>query len=275
MKLGISVPTICLFVLTLAGCGDHISEQERLVDMAIKLEKNSTKIKEISLGLEGVNDRLVALEASLQKLANASPNTEKSPSGGAGIPGEGSAEIESLSKQVAVLMEELAVTNQELESAKGAVEEIAAKASEPRDMGKAVYDIARDPQRFVEGIDNLVERVSPRIEDAATRQNFEANMAQLRYRVLNPPSPDELYQELRSLHIQKLNAVTDESDRREIEEAITRLDTCSEQELQERLAQYDSRRTLGEFWGIVKNDSYGVRIPEDVVETWFHNPDTK
>ena len=61
---------------------------------------------------------------------------------------------------------------------------------------------------------------------------------------------------------------------RAIEEAIRQLDNGSEQDLQQRLAQYDSRRTLGEFWGIVKNDSYGVQR-EDLVETWFANPDQK
>jgi chromosome segregation ATPase len=259
----------------MTGCGDPSLEQETLVEMSVKLQKNSARIEELSLGLDGVNARLAAIEGSLLKLASPSSPTEKSPSGLAGPASGASADMESLSKQVAVLMEELAATNEELESAKGAMEKIAVKASEPRDIGKAVYNVARDPQRFVEGIDKLVERVSPRIEDAATRQNFEAKMAQLRDRVLNPTSTEELYQELHSLHIQKLNAVTDENDRRAIEQRVSWLENCSEQELQNALANYESRRTLGEFWGIVKNESYEVRFPEDLVQTWFANPNQK
>ena len=67
------------------------------------------------------------------------------------------------------------------------MEKIAVKVLEPRDIGRALHNVARDPQRFAEGVDTLVDRVSPRIEDAATRQNFEAKMAQLQDRVLPPP----------------------------------------------------------------------------------------
>lgn len=269
MKLGFSLLSICLFVLTLPGCGDRSFERERLVEMSVKLEKNSTRIKELSLGLDGVNARLATIESSLQKLASAS-----SPSGLAVAPAEGSADLESISKQVAVLMEELSATNEELASAKGAMEKIAAKASEPRDIGKALFKVAGDPQKFAEGIDKLVERVSPRIEDAATRQNFEAEVAQLRDLVLNPSSPEELYEELHSIHLEKLNAVTNENDRRAIVEAMRRLENCSEQELQERLAQYGRERTLGEFFRIVKTPRYGMQR-EDLVETLFNNPDKK
>ncbi len=269
MRLGFSLLSICLFILILPGCGDRSSEQESLVKMAVELKKNSTRIKELSLALDGVNARLATIQSALERLS--------SPSSPLGLPGASagdSADMESLSRQVAVLMEELAATNEELASAKGAMEKIAAKASEPKDIGGALFKVAGDPQNFAEGVDKLVERVSPRIEDAATRQNFEAEMAQLRDLVLTPSSPEELYEEFHARHLEKLNAVTNENDRRAVEEAIRQLENCSEQELQKRLAQYARERTLGEFFRIVKSPTYGVQR-EDLVETWFTNPDQK
>ena len=269
MRLVLSSSLVCLLILMLPGCGDRGLDRERLAEMDGKLEKNSRSIKELSLGLDGVNDRLSTIENSLRRLAGtASPSSPAVASSGGG------AEMENLSKQVALLTEELAATKQEFASTKGAVQKIAAKASEPTDIGEAVSDVAGNPQEFIEGIDRLVERVSSRIEDAATRRNFEERMAQLRDRLMNPPSPEELYDEFHSLHIEKLNAVTNENDRRAVEEAITRLENCSEQELQQRLEGYARDRPLWEFWGIVKDDRYGVQR-EDLVETWFANPDQK
>jgi hypothetical protein len=269
MRLAFSRLCICSLLLTLPGCGDRSLEQEHLAEMTIELNKNSERIKELSLALDGVNARLASIESSLLKLLSPS-----SPSGLAETSVGGSADMENLSRQVVVLMEELAATNEELASAKGAMEKIVAKASEPKDIGGALFKVAGDPQNFADGVDKLVQRVSPRIEDAATRQNFEAEMAQLRDLVLTPTSPEELYQELHARHLEKLNAVTNENDRRAVEEAIRQLENCSEQELQKRLAQYARERTLGEFFRIVKNPTYGVQR-EDLVETWFNNPGQK
>jgi chromosome segregation ATPase len=274
MKLGFSLLSICLLALTLPGCGDRNCEQESLVKMAVELKKNSARIKELSLALDGVNARLAKIQDTLEEFSSRSSPTEGASSPLAGAPGSGSTDMENLSRQVAVLMEELAATNEELASAKGAMEKIVAKASEPKDIGGALFKVAGDPQNFAGGVDKLVQRVSPRIEDAATRQNFEAEMAQLQDLVLTPSSPEELYQELHTRHLEKLNAVTNENDRRAVEEAIRQLENCGEQELQKRLAQYARERTLGEFFRIVKNPTYGVQR-EDLVETWFANPGQK
>jgi hypothetical protein len=268
MKVGVLLST-GFFALALLGCRDRSSEQ-RLVDMAVKVQDNSAKIQELSIALDGMSARLGAIENSLQELSRASSQVEKPASGSAGDSTEGSADMESISRQVAFLMEELAATKEELATTKGGLEKIGVELSKPRDIGEALFKIAGDPDVFVPGLDRLLGTVSSRIEDAVTRQNFETEMAQLRDAVLTPPSPDELYQELRARHIEKLDSVTDEKDRRAVEQAITRLENCGEEELQKRLTQYARERTLGEFFRIAK--TYGVQ-KEDLIETWFARPD--
>jgi len=242
--------------------------------MAVKIEDNATEIRELSLALDGISDRLTTMESSLQKIASGSSHVEKPASGLAGAPAEGSADLESISRQVAFLMEELAATKEVLATTKGGLEKIGVELSKPKDIGKALFEIAGDPEKFAEGLDKLVERVSSRIEDPAARQNFEVELAQLRERILTPTTPEELYQELRQRHLEKLNFTTDEKDRRAIERGMSHLENCSEEELQKRLTQYARERTLGEFFRIAKTEDYGLQR-EDLVETWFARPDKK
>ncbi len=262
---------VCLTILGLPGCRDRRSEQ-RLVDMAVKIETNAAKISGVSLALEGISDRLTAIENSIQTLARASSDADKPATGSPGASAEGSGDMESISRQVAFLMEELAATKEELATTKGGLEKIGMKVSKPGDIGEALFDVAGNPDLFVSGLERLLETVSSRIEDPVTRQNFVADMAQLQSDVLNPLSPEELYQELRARHVEKLNAVTDDKDRRAVEQALTQLENCSDEELQDRLTHYARERTVGEFFRIAK--TYGVQ-KDELVETWFDRPGGK
>lgn len=252
---------VCFIVIALTGCSERRSE-ECLLEMAVKLEENSTKIGELSVTLEGINTRLSGIEESLQTLAQGSGGVGNPLSASASAPAVGNVDLESTLRQVAVLTEELALLKDAMASTKEALEKTARELSKPKDPIKAIHALAGEPEEFVKGLDGLLANGSVRIGDPVARQSFEAELLQLRDRVVSGHTPEELYQELRAGIVEKLNFVSDEKDRQEIQRAISNLDNCTEQELQKRLDQYGRERTLHELFRIVK--TYGLQ-KEDLV----------
>lgn len=255
----------CLVAIALVGCSKRQSD-ERLVETAVKAEKNSAKIDELSLGLEGINARLANIESSLEALREGSSDLGKAKSASASAPAAGSVEFQNVSREVAVLTQGLASVKDEVASTNEALEKTKRMLSKPKDPFKAIHALIGKPEEFVNGLDRFLENASAKIEDPAARQNFQAEVAQLRDRVLSGYSPDELYQELRDQHLEKLNFVTDERDRHAIERGIAELDNCSEEELRKRLDKYGRERTLHEFFGIVK--VYGLG-KEDIHDSFL------
>ena len=253
----------CILAVAMSGCRGRDSDP-RLVDIAIKAETASARIRELSLALDGMNARLTALEESLRSLTRASVagGETAAPSTGASKPDI--AQVQRLSEQVAVLTEELATTKEGLATAWGAVEKIGTKlaTSEGGNIEEALYKLVGKPDRFIEMLDALVSSISPTIQDAETRYSFEAEIARLRERALYPPSSQELFDEFRARHVEKLNAVTDEKDKLAVEHAIAELDNASEEGLQKRLDKYGRERTLEELGRIAKQ--YSLR-KEDLV----------
>lgn len=257
----------CLLVAALIGCRERESDT-RLVDLAVKVETTSDRIHQVSLALEGMNARLTALEQTVHDLKRASASGGETTPLSAGAPNPNVEQVRRLSEQVAILSEELLTTRQELASAKGDVEKIGTKlaVSQAGNIEGPLLKLAGSPDKFAEMLDALVASVSPTILDAATRSSFEADIAHLRERTLNPPSPEELFDEFRARHVEKLNAVTHEKDKRAVENAIAELDNASPEQLQKRLDKYGRERTMEELGRIVK--LHGLR-EEDVLPVLF------
>jgi chromosome segregation ATPase len=262
---------LVLLVQLLPGCRDRTSER-RLEQAVIKLDRNSARIAELSRSLDGFGSRLASLEDALQELTrNSSPAGDTGQASAPDAASEGST-LESVSRQVTLLSEEWATTKEELIAAKNALEKIGQRISKPKDIAAVIYEIAGSPEQFAKGLDTLIERVSPGIEEPGNRGNFVAEIADLRDRVLNPPTQEQLYEELRGRHVEKLNGAGNESDRQAIEQEISRLDNCSEEELRKRLAQYHRERTVDQLFRIAKG--YEVN-KEDFFQTWTGFPEKK
>lgn len=254
---GYFVLLACVLAVGLAGCRRRDSDP-RLLDIAVKAETASARIRELSLALDGMNARLTALEESLRSLTRARVAGEETAALSPGASKSDVAQVQRLSEQVAVLSEELVSTRQDLASAWGAVEKIGTKlsASEGGSIREeSLYKLVGNPDRFIGMLDALLSSMSPTIEDVATRSSFEAEISRLRDRVASPPSSQELFAEFRARHIEKLNAVTNEKDRQAVEGAIAELDNANVEELQERLDKYGRARTLGELFRIAKQYS--------------------
>lgn len=252
-------------LLALVGCSDRNSD-ERLVNLAVSVEKNSARIEELSLAMDGVDKRLVSIEESLEKLAHASPPLGGSASAPSRSPAKGSDNTEDLSRQVALLAQEVASTKEELASTGAAVEEVRSRLSKPKDIHDALHKLAGKPDEFARGLDELLRVVSPKIEDPAVRRNFEAEVAQLRDRVVGGFSQEQLYNELRGRMLEKLNFLTDEKDRQQLQRGLSELENASPKELEKGLSEYARDRILeeafriGQTYGLEKEDTAALLV---------------
>jgi hypothetical protein len=269
-----------LLLLIPFGCTDRKSDQ-RLVDLAVSIEKNSARIEELSVLLEGIGNRLAkieeALAANLATGKGPRENAARTLAGASGTaalpseagetadllsrPGEGNANLEVISRQVTVLAEELAAVKEEMTLSRAALEEVAARGPEPKDVGDIMHKLAGKPDEFARRLDEFARGVAPKIEDPTARQNFEGEVNQLRDRIVAGVPMEQLYQELRGRLVDKLNSVKDEEDRTHLEREVVKLDNSGEEELRERLTDYSRMRTVDEFFRIAK--TYSVQ-KEDI-----------
>jgi len=254
-----------LFLLLIPlGCTDRKSDQ-RLVDLAVSLEKNSGRIEELSTLLEGISNRLAKIEEALaashatrQEAQDSASLSLANPSGSA----EGNANLDVISRQVASLAGELAAMKEEMTLTRTALEEVATRPSEQKDAGDILHKLAGKPEEFAKRLDEFLLSAALKIEDPAARQNFEAEVRQLRDRVSAGLPFDQLYQEFRGRLVEKLSSAREEGDRRQLEKEVAKIDNSSEEELRERLTDYNRWRTAEEFFRIAKTYS----VPkEDII----------
>jgi chromosome segregation ATPase len=268
MRQRLSLLLTFFLVLAFAGCrGGGRDSERRFVDIAVKIKENTAELHQLSLALDGMNNRIANIENTLQQLTLTFPAVGERAQMSSSAASQVGADSETISRSIASLVEELAAVRQELTLTKTSVEKIGVQLTTPKDIGKAAYEkLISDPNGFVNSLDMMTQDVSGKIEDPASRQNFEAEIAQLRDRVLTPMNPEEVYQELHARHVEKLNHADNDMDRQAIQEAITRLENCSSQELQERITEYARDRILDDFFRISK--TYGVQ-KEELAAIWL------
>jgi GTP1/Obg family GTP-binding protein len=107
-----------------------------------------------------------------------------------------------------------------------------------------------NPQELDRRLTLLAESFAPKIEDATQRQQFRADMEQLKRNLSYTPSTEELHQRVVSDLTERLNSEENERARGFIERQMQSLQAASGEELEGRLERYrrfDSFRQLREL----------------------------
>jgi hypothetical protein len=262
---------LLIFPLAVAlfGCGKDQSDR-RFLEIAVNQKNNTAAIRELSRTVEGINKRLAGVERTLQNLAKGSPTAEKAAPASPAAPPPAGPGGPAVSRQVAALTEELTAMRDELASTKNQLEKSQGPSAEPKDPIKRILSgLLESPAEFVAGLDKLLETVSPGMEDPTARQNFEAELLQLREHLLSGYPTDDLYRDLHSRYVEKFNSVTDPNNKEAIQREITYLENCSDEELQKRLADHARDRAAEDFSHLVK--SYNLRM-DDIIPSFSGLP---
>jgi len=258
MRVEVSL-AICFLAVTLLGCRERNSEQ-RLVDMAVKIENDSARMEELSLALDGISARLARIESSLDRKAGSPSGSETA---------EGSTDLESLSARVASLGKEVAAMKRSLASTRRLAERIGDETW----LGKVSFwdYAARTPEEFAENLDRLLGDLSFLRGDPLLRQEFVSEVTELRKRVLAGFPTQELYEEARRRTVEELNLVTDEDRRKQLEQWLSRLDKLDEEPSLNMLQHLRFWRCINEIKRIAKTYS----VPRGCLERAFKRPSEK
>jgi hypothetical protein len=209
-------------LLILSGCKKETSD-ERLVGISVSQKKQEQRI-------ERLENTLTEIKQSLDKIGAAT---------GSPAPAEGK------EGQVADFREtpEYGQIMAALSALQQAQQEMAQRV--PAQQGGPAQDWRRmnDPQEMDKSLGLLAQNFAPKIADPVKRQQFEADVAQLRANLSKTRTTQELYQQLTASLTERLNNEQDERARQFLEMQLATLETGSAEELEARLQRYQRTET--------------------------------
>ncbi len=224
------VATVVL-LLVLIGCKQETSD-ERLVNMAVNQKEQETEIASLSGRIERLEKALVGIQQSLEKTAVA---------GGAPVPAK--------STQGPALDFRETPEYQQIVSALSAVRQTQQNVAREqeleqlRDVGQA-FQAMGNPQEMDRRLTLLIQNFSSRIDDPVKRQQFAADVQQLRQSLTTPASVQDLYQRRTAELTARLNEEQDQRRREFIQRELASLQTASAEDLEQRFERYQREDTM-------------------------------
>ncbi len=236
-----------VMVSTIAGllilCGCQKQEPDnRLVEVAVKQDKQKDDIGKMAERVQGFERRVGGIEESVGKVAAAAgaPQAAKTEETTATEPKvvefKDAPEYKQIMAQLSAVQQQLTATEQELAQRR---QEAATQQEQDRlrDPG-AAWQAVTNPQEMTRRLDLLAQNFGQGIQDTARRQQFEADVLQLKRGMLENLSPQQLYQRATADLTQRLNQEQDQRAREFVQRQLQELQSASGEDLQGRLDRY-------------------------------------
>jgi len=245
LRFGIVTVTVCLLILP--GCQKEQSDT-RLVEIAVEQDNQKGSIEKMTERVEGFEKRLGAIQESLEKVALAvgtpdqTKTTETTKSEPKVVEFKDAPEYKQIMAHLATIQQRLNATQGELTQTR---QDIASQQEQEtiRDPG-AAWQAMTNPQEMTRRLDLLSQKFGQGIQDPTRRQQFDADMLQLKRSLLENPSPQELHQRVSSDLTERLNREQDERSREFIQRQLQELQSASGEDLQGRLNRYSRFQTF-------------------------------
>lgn len=228
-------------LLLLLGCQQE-EPDSRLLDMTVKQDRQKEDIDEISRRIEGLETRLVKISETIDAIPRptgapegTTPDAEESNEPRV-VEFKDTPEYRQIAAQLAALQQGVSATQSSLTEAQTALNR-EREAQQRRDPAQA-WAAMNDPQQASERLSALGRDFAGKIEDPMRRQEFEVAIENLKRRMSENPSPQELYQRITADLTGRLANEQDERARTFIERQIQSMQNASEEELQGRLERY-------------------------------------
>jgi ribosomal protein RSM22 (predicted rRNA methylase) len=232
----------------LIGCKEETSD-DSLADIVVIQKKQEREIASMSGRMESVENTLAEIQQSLEKPAVTSglPAPPVSTEGGA-------QDFRNTQEyaQILAALTEVQKTHQEIAEER-ALEEL----RDPRQAFQAM----NDPQQMDSRLTLLVQNFSGRIQDVAKRQQFEADVQQLKQSFSTPLTVQQLYERRTAELTARLNEEQDQRRKEFIQRELNSLQTATAEQLEERLDRYQRSDTMNQLRQL--QETY--EIPRDVL----------
>jgi hypothetical protein len=232
---------VVMALLLFGGCGKESSDS-RLIEVGIKQDEHKGNIDRLSRRIEGFDRRLVRIQDSLKQL----PEPTGAPDPAATAEEESTEpkvvefketpEYARIVAQLSAVQQQLALAESRLTQTQTQIaeEERRRQLQDPAEAFRAM----NDPQEMNRRLSLLAQNYAGKIQDPVRRQQFEVDVEQLKRKLSERPSTQELYQQVASSLTERLNAEQNDRAREFIQRQIQELQTASGEDLQGRLERY-------------------------------------
>jgi hypothetical protein len=230
-------------LLIVVGCGKKESDA-RLVEIAIKVEKQRADVDRMARTLEAIERKLDASPESSKKGASSSLTPEVPEARQGAVDFRETPEYGKMVEALSAIQQQLGFMQTDFARTKEQI-----KRDRWTNQGQQ-WEALNHPREMTERLDALVENFAQQIDDPVARQQFEADIQQLRQINSDSLSTQELSQWLASTLNQRWNDAQDEEARKWIEHQLSDLASPSEGNLDAAVARVRSdinRIRLGEM----------------------------
>ena len=195
-RLGFAVLAATLLITV--GC-ERGESDKRLIDIAVKVEKQGARVDQIGTRMEGIEASLAEIRASLQR-AEPAVRGETQAVDFRDTPEykQMAAALSAVEQQLNITQSGLAETQEEFEKEQEVAKKKAAQ--------KKPFGGVNDPQKLTEKLDSLAQSFALGVNDPVRRQELEAEVEQLKRDLSDNLSAHELYEPLVSDLTERLNS---------------------------------------------------------------------
>lgn len=259
----LAVAVVAVSLLTVLGCERGESDR-RLIEIAVKLERQGNEVNRMAGAMERMGERLDEIRASLEENLKGSQGRQL-------VKGDAAAasnfvslkQYRDIMGQIAVLQSQLISLEEEIVGLRQEETQVRKRQARQalRDRG-AAWRAMGEPEELCQRLDILVNDFSEKIDDPAAREQFAADVEDMKSTYSTPLSFEQKREEARSLIVEAVDAAPDEGARTWLQQQLTSLDeTTNPLELGARvnvILQLQRMREMGEL-------AQKHNIPEEVL----------
>ncbi len=211
LAAAVSAAVLCV----VAGCGEETSD-ERLVEIAVKLEKQQQAVDRLTAKIEEIEKRLEEIEKSRENVS-ASPGPPKATPEDTRKPPGPARNLSGILKQLNVNPNLLAGAKENLMEY---AEQLVARAAAWRAMG--------EPEELSRKLDILVENFSAEVGNPTLREKLAGDVERLKMRFLAPITPEQQREQARQITLEAIGVMSnDDTSRQWLETQLKALDEAT------------------------------------------------
>ncbi len=220
----------------------------RLIEIAVKQEKQNAELGKLSRRIEGLEKRLIEIQKSLEKIAAAAKPpeavkpAETAPSGPKVVEFKETPEYGQIAGQLTDIQQKLSTMQSNLTKTQedGAREAERARLRDPA----ATWGAMNNPQELSSRLTAFGQNYALKIEDPLKRQQFEVDIEQFKRSLSEKPSTQQLYDRVTAQLNERLNSEQDQRAQEFVQRQLNELQAASGEELQGRLERYSRFDTV-------------------------------
>jgi len=252
---------VAVVALCCCGCSKG-GDDNRAADLLPRQEEHARKIAQMSEKMDSVDEKLSGIEKGINALLGAGSATASTQGDGAAGTSSfaNTDEYKDITRQIGVLEQQVAAVQGAFTGFQDEQRQTTEREAlrDPR----AAWRAMSQPEELTRRLDILAKNFSGKINDPATRNQFVADVEDLKGRYSAPLSPQEKQQQARSLIAAAIDEAQDDRARGWLERQLQSLDEApNAEELAQRVdrtLQMQRMREIGEM-------TRKYNIPEDTV----------